>query len=73
MVTGDRLLATEHETRLDRLLSQVIGEDLIDADAAAQLGTFLQGRSGEDVPGLPRMNADAGGVSIEQTVDDVQL
>ena len=38
-----------------------------------QLGPLLQRRAGEDVAGLARVDADAGGVLVEQAADDVQL
>ena len=49
------------------------GQHLVDADAAAQHGPLLQRHAGEDVAGLPGVDADAGRRLVEQAVDDVHL
>ena len=73
VVAGDGLFAAEDEAGLGDVVRGVGGEHLIHADAAAQDGTLLQGGPGEDVPGLARMDADAGGVLVEETADHVQF
>ncbi len=72
VVAGDRLLASQHQARLCRLLAQMSGQHLIDADAAAQHRSLLQRRSREDVARLTGVDADAGGGFVEQARDDVQ-
>ena len=73
VIAGDRLFAAEHQARLRRVFLEVSGQDLIHAGAAAQDRAALQGRAGEDVAGLPGMDADARGVAVEQAGDDVEL
>src|SRR5207244_4901366 len=62
VVAGDRLLAAQDHARLHGLLPDVPSEHLVHADAALQLGSLLQRRPGQEVAGLPRVDADAGGV-----------
>ena len=73
VVAGDRLLAAQDHAGLDGLLAEVVGEHLVHADAALELGALLERRAGEDVAGLARVDADAGGVLVEQAVDEVHL
>src|SRR5437762_3153173 len=73
VVAGCRLLATEHEARLYRRLADLVGQYLVHADAAAQLGSFLKLRTGENIACLPRMDADAHGRSVEQAANNVEL
>ncbi len=55
------------------LLAEAAGEHLVHADAALEHRPLLQRRAREDVARLARMDADAGGVLVEQAGDDVQL
>ena len=69
VIARDRLFAAEHQAGLGRLFSKLAGEHLVHADPSLQDGPLLQGRSGEDVACLAGMNADAGGVFVEQARD----
>ena len=66
MVAGDRLLAAEHHAGLHGLFAQVLGELLVDADAPPELRSLSERSAREDVARLARMDADAGGVLVEQ-------
>ena len=59
---------SQPRTRLgcDGVLAEVVGQHLVDADAALQLGALLERRAGEDVAGLPGVDADAGGVLLNR-------
>src|SRR5688572_27917 len=73
VVPGDRLLAAEDKTGLDSFLTNVIGEDLIHADAAAQHCALHERHARKDVPGLSGMNSYANRGFVEETVDDIEL
>jgi len=45
----------------------MIGENLVNADPATKLCPLLQRGSGKDVAGLSGVNANAGGVLVEQS------
>ena len=68
---ADRLLAAEHEARQGGLLLEVLGQQLVHADAALDRAAALQGRPGEDVAGAAGVAAVA--LPVEQAVDDVDL
>ena len=59
VVAGHRLLAAQHHARLQRLLADVVGEHLVHADAAVEIGALLERHAGEEVAGLARVDADA--------------
>ena len=50
----------------------MVGEHLVHADASLEDRALLQCRPREDVAGLPGMDADAGGVLVEEPRDDVE-
>src|SRR4029077_13853988 len=72
VIAGKRLLAAEDEARLRRFLGKASGKHLVHTDAALEHGALLQGSPREDVPRLAGMNADTGGVLVEQAGDEVE-
>ena len=73
VVARHRLLARQHDAGLQRFLSQVIGDHLVDRDAGVDDRTSRDGRSGEQASRLRRVDALARRVLVEEAVDDVDL
>ena len=73
VVSGNRLLATKHHARLSSLLTKMIGQNLVDAYPASQLGPLLKRSSRKNVARLPRMNANIGGILIKQPRNHVHF
>src|SRR4029079_18777334 len=73
VIAGRRLLAAEDEAGLHGLVAQLIGQQLVHADAAAELRAFLKLSAGENITRLARMDADADSGAVEKSADDVQL
>ena len=57
----------------ERVLAEAVGEHLVHGDAAADGRALLDRHAGQQVAGLPGMNAHADGRLVEQAVDDVDL
>ena len=73
VIARDWLLATEYQTWLSRLLSKMIGQDLINTDAALKFRSLLQRSTGKNIAGLTWVNSNTRCVFIEQAVDDIHL
>ena len=69
VVAGDRLLAAQDQAGLHGLIAEVAGQHLIHADAAVQLRASSAAARPRGDCRSARMNADAGGRLVEQTVD----
>ena len=72
MIAGHRLFAGQHHTGLDRLLANMIGDDLIKTDPTVEDGAFGERHAGKQIAGLGGVDL-AGRLFIEQTVDNVDL
>ena len=73
VVARHRLFAGEHHARLQRLVADAAGDHLIDRNAGVEDRTSGNRRAGQQAAGLRRVNALAGGVLVEEAVDDVDL
>ena len=71
VVARDRLFAAEDESLgLCVLLAEPHGQHLVHAHAPTEHATLLQAcAAGEDIPRLPRVNANARGILVEETRD----
>ncbi len=73
MVSGHRLLASQNDAGLRRILPDALGDHLIHRDAGLDDGALLNVRAREQTSRLRRMNAQTGGSLVEKTVNHVDL
>ena len=72
VVSSDGLLTAQHEAGLDRVLPNLIRQDLIHANAAPEYRALHERHARENIAGLPRMDAHSHGGPVEETLDDVE-